>query len=133
MLFKELLQSESKVLVHLLVDGVAVDRRVNVDFSQVPHQFTGGCLHWKNADFVTFEDASRVERDLCRECTDENEDEGMHFAQEVEVWCLGLNCRELTFLFPVALIPTCKKDYFLGQSTSTIKEVSTTIYNKFHA
>ena len=109
-LFRVILESDFKVLVHLLVDGVAVDRRLNVDFSQVPQQFTGACTHCKDASFVSSADAEEFKKKLDQDDRDGN---GVCLAKEVEVWCLGLNYQKLTFLFPVALIPTCKKNYTL--------------------
>lgn len=110
-LFRVILESEFKVLLHLLVDGVAVDRQLNVDSSQIPHQVTSACTHYKDASFVSFADAEEFEKKLDRDDTD---GKGVHLAKEVEAWCLGLNYQKLTFLFPVVLIPTFKKDRTLG-------------------
>ena len=116
-------------VAHLLVDGVAVDPRLDVDLSQLPHQFTGLCLHCKNTKFITFEDGERIETELDREGVNMQK---IHFAKEVEVWCIGLNSKDVTFLVPVALIPTCKKDYELGESTSTIATVGKVVINKYY-
>ena len=106
--------------MHLLVDGVAVEQRLNVDFSQLPHQFTGSCIHWDCANCIDYADFERVKARLDKECI---KAEGYHLAKEVEVWCIGLNCSVATTLFPVALIPTCKKDFDTGELTRTIKLV----------
>ena len=118
-----------KVLGHLLVDGVAVEPGINVDLSQLPHKFTGLCLHCKNTNFITFADAERIELELDRDGEDLSK---THLAKEVEVWCIGLNDKNNTFLVPVALIPTCKKDYVIGESTSTITTVGKIIADKYH-
>ena len=60
-------------------------------------------------------DTERVERQLDHEGTDMSK---VHFAKEIEVYYLSLNNGKFTFLLPVALIPTCKKDYEAGESTN---------------
>lgn len=118
-----------RVLTHLLVDGVAVEERLNVDNSQIPHQITGLCRHCMDTNFITFEDAIKIQTDLDRESTDAKK---IHLAQEMEVFCIGLNDRNITSLFPVAAIPSCKKDAIIGESTNTVQQVFTTIVNKYH-
>ena len=116
-------------LTGVLVDGVATEECIDVDQSQLPNQFVGLCLHLKESQFVSMADAERIERELDREGTDMSK---VHFAKEMEVYCLCLNDDKFTFLLPVALIPTCKKDYEAGESTHTVKEVMGIIYKKYH-
>ena len=122
--FRSIYDSNRKCLVHLLVDGVNVDERVDVDMSQLPNRFTGLCLHCKNPNFIDHSDIIRIQTNLDREGEDMS---NVHLAKEVEVWCLGLNDRDVTFLFPVACVPTCKKDYELEESTHTVAEVASAI------
>ena len=48
------------------------------------------------------------------------------------MYCLGVNDRNFTFLVPVAVVPTCKKDYQPNKSTHTVRDVAMVIYNKYH-
>ena len=50
----------------------------------------------------------------------------------MEVWCISLNDKKTIFLVPVALIPTCKKDYQIEQSTTTITTIGKIIIDKYY-
>ena len=121
-------EMDYKVLACLLFDGVAVDPGINIDLSQLPKKFTGICMHCKNTSFVTFEDAKRISFELDRDVEDP---EKIHLAKEVEVWCIGLNDKKNIFLVPVALIPTCKKDYQIDELTSTIATIGKIIIDRY--
>ena len=45
----------------------------------------------------------------------------VHFAKEMEVYCLSLNDGKFLFLLPVVLIPTCNKYHEAGESTHTVE------------
>ena len=51
----------------------------------------------------------------------------------MEAWGLALNHPLLTCIFPVALVPTCKKDHELGESTHTVAVVAKVIFEKYHS
>ena len=128
--FSSLIELGEKYLVYLLVDGVAVDKRMNVDFSQMPHQFTGLCLHYPNTNFITFADAQRIESSLDKEGDDMSK---IHLAKEAKVWCIGLNHHDITTLFPVAILLTCKKDYETEEPTHSVLAIAKVIYDKYHS
>ena len=69
-IFDQLMNDDKKRLVHLCVDGVACEERIGLDVSRLPHQFVGLCLHNRESQFITMEDAECVLRDLDREGTD---------------------------------------------------------------
>ena len=45
-IFDCLIEDDNKRLVAMLVDGIAVEERANLDVSQLPHQITGLCHHF---------------------------------------------------------------------------------------
>jgi len=57
----ELVKSSTKRLVHLLVDGVAVDEKIDGDTNQVPHRFVGLCLHNHQSQYVGIDDVTQIE------------------------------------------------------------------------
>ena len=121
-IYDRLINDNEKRLVHLYVDGVACEERIGLDVSRLPHQFVGLCLHNPESQFISEDDVLHVERDLDRECEDITK---VHYAKEV-------NDKDFTSLVPVALVPTCKKDHKVGESTQTVKEITQTIYDAYH-
>lgn len=117
---------QKKCLVHILVDGVAVEERLNIDESILPHQVTGLCRHCPDATFNAYDDATRINEGL---------DEHFHLAKEAEVVVLTFNSGEFTSVIVLCISPTCKKDDIVGESTNTIKEILATIlerWNSYH-
>jgi hypothetical protein len=113
--FKSFLPSERCIAV-LMVDGVAVEERLDVDMSQIPHQWTGLCRHCRNCDFNTYDDAIH----LLEKLNSSNVDDQVHLAVEAEVFCIGLVHKTCTTIIPVAVSPTCKKDDHVQESTDTV-------------
>eukprot|EP00986_Skeletonema_menzelii_P017389 scaffold19230_cov154-Skeletonema_menzelii.AAC.1 len=109
---------QKKCLVHILVDGVAIEERLNIDESVLPHQVTGLCRHCPDATFNTYGDATRIEAGL---------GDNFHLAKEAEVVVLTFNSGEFTSVVVLCISPTCKKDDIIGESTDTIKEILSTI------
>ena len=54
------IESDEKVRVHLPVDDVAVEDRLNIDFGQLPHQFIILCLHFDNTNFIEYTNTESV-------------------------------------------------------------------------
>ena len=128
-IYDDLIDDVDKRCVHLLVDGVATEERLDLDVSQIPNQITGLCGHCTETNFVRIDDIERVERDLDRDGTDTTK---IHFAKEVDVYAFAINDRHQTSIVPVALIPTCKKDYEVGESTNTVTTVARVICDRYH-
>ena len=115
---------QKKCLVHILVDGVAVEERLNIDESILPHQVTGLCRHCPDATFNTYDDATRINEGL---------NEEFHLAKEAEVVVLTFNSGEFTSVIVLCISPTCKKDDIIGESTNTIKEILSTILERWNS
>ena len=62
--FTRFFPSDGKWMATLIIDGVALDEKFNLDDSQIPHQITGGCRHCIDTTFNTFEDAQRFQEGL---------------------------------------------------------------------
>lgn len=123
--FTRFLPSDGKWMATLIIDGVALDEKFNLDDSQIPHQITGGCRHCIDTTFNTFEDAQRFQEGL---------ESGIHHrAIEMEVFAIGFNHPTFTSLIPVCLSRTCKTDDIVGESTDTIYEIVSTIERKWHS
>ena len=116
---------KKKCLVHILVDGVAIDERADLDESIIPHQVTGFCRHCTDTNFVTYDDALRIEEGL--------EEGTFHLAKEAEVFVLTFNSGEFTSAVVLCISPTCKKDEIIGESTNTVKEILSTILHHWHS
>ena len=89
------------------------------------------CQCSNDCNFIATDGAKRIENSLDREGITGAK---IHFAKEMEVYALGVNDKTLTSLVPVALVPTCKKDYDNGDrsQTNTVKTVFQTMCNKYH-
>ena len=112
--FRSFLPKE-KTLVVLMVNCVAVEESIDVDMSQVPHQWTGLCRHCINVNFNTYDDAVRLVENLNSDNVDSSK---VHVA--AEAFSIGLIHKTCTTIVPIAVSPTCKKDEFIGQSTHTV-------------
>ena len=91
-IFDKMLNDGNKRAVAMLVDGIAVEERANLDVSQLPHQITGLCHHAKTTNFVNFQDIQQIEIDLDRIGNDPSK---IHFAKETEVYYLGVNDKNI--------------------------------------
>ncbi|KAL7530742.1 hypothetical protein ACHAXR_010378 [Thalassiosira sp. AJA248-18] len=115
---------EERCMVALMIDGVAVEPRVNVDSSVRPMTWTGLCRHCENNRFITVEDGIRIQKEL---------NEGsIHRASEMEVICLGLIHPRVTSLIVIGASPTCKKDEYVGESTHTIESLLSTCQDEYY-
>ena len=96
---------EKKCLVVVMVDGISIESHINVDI--------GSCRHCENNVFNSMDDAKRFQEGL--------KEGKFHVApSETEVICLGLIHKKTTSTIPIAEIPTCKGDEYVGKSTHVV-------------
>jgi len=119
--------------VVLMFDGVAVDPKVELDNSVLPHQVAGLCRHCQNASFSNYDDYEYFRDGLLAE---QSSSSIFHQACEAEVVVLGfIGDSNHTHVIPVAISPTCKKDDIVGQSTNSIKWIMEAVidaYNEYN-
>ena len=121
--YRDMLPKE-KCLVVLVMDGINIEGKINVDTTTRPMVFTGMCRHCDKNVFNTMDDANKLQEGL--------RDNKFHVASESEVICLGLIHPTITTLIPIAEVPTCKGDEYVGQSTHAISFLLTAVEDAYY-
>lgn len=97
--------------VVVMFDGIAVDPRLSLDTSQLPHKVCGVCRHCENTSFSSYEDYMALLKRLHAPDKDKSK---VHVASECEVVVLGfIGDPNHTTIIPIAISLTCKRDYVL--------------------
>ena len=117
-------RGRKKCVVSLHIDGVNIDKQVNLDTSVMPHQISGVYHHCTDTNFVTFKDAERIS-DGISNC-------GFHYAQESDIFSVGSNDGACASLITIVESPTCKKDVVNAESTDNIMAIVSKIIETYH-
>ena len=92
-------------------DSIAVEERVQVDYSAISHQIVEFCGQFNNNVWNDQEDVDIFVSDLF-----ENK---FHLAKEYDVLVFGFIAEDATCLFNVRISESFKKDYYLEESIET--------------
>ena len=95
-----------------MVDDISIESRISVDTSVRPMIFTGSCRRCENNVFNSMDNSKRFQEGL--------KEGKFHVASEAEVVCLGLIHKKTTPIVPIAEIPTCKGNEYVGESTHAV-------------
>jgi hypothetical protein len=109
-----------------MFDGIALEPRLGLDNSQLPHQVEGLCRHCNSATFSTLDLRASIK-------AEEGSPSKVHEAVEAEVVAIGfIGDKDHTHIISLAVSPTCRKDQILRESTNSIQWILDAVMEAYH-